>query len=96
MLLCAAGDIHGAMDRMYDNVVLFEEALGTRFEWVLHVGDFGAWPDPDRIDKAARRHDGAGDFPSWLAAGRAARRATVPGTANCKFTGRLIARLWTG
>lgn len=49
MLICAAGDIHGAMDRMYDDVLTFEAALGVRFEWVLHVGDFGVWPDPNRI-----------------------------------------------
>ncbi len=52
MLICAAGDIHGAMDRMYEDVLAFETALGVRFEWVLHVGDFGVWPDVNRIDKA--------------------------------------------
>lgn len=41
MILCAAGDIHGAIDRMYEDVLAFEEALGVRFSWVLHVGDFG-------------------------------------------------------
>jgi len=49
MIICAAGDIHGAMDRMYEDVLAFESALGVRFEWVLHVGDFGVWPDPKRI-----------------------------------------------
>lgn len=77
MLLCAAGDIHGAMDRMYDDVLTFEAALGERFDWVLHVGDFGVWPDANRIDRAARKHDGAGDFPAWLADGRTAPRRTV-------------------
>jgi hypothetical protein len=38
------GDIHGAMDRLYDDVLAFEEALGVRFDYVLHVGDFGIWP----------------------------------------------------
>jgi len=40
MFICAAGDIHGAMDRLYDDVLAFEEALGVRFDCVLHVGDF--------------------------------------------------------
>ena len=77
MLLCAAGDIHGAIGRLYDDVLAFENALGRRFEWVLHVGDFGVWPDPDRVDKATRKHEGAGDFPSWFAERRAVPRKTI-------------------
>ncbi len=77
MLLCAAGDIHGAIDGMYDDVLAFENVLGNRFEWVLHVGDFGIWPDPNRIDRATRKYDGAGDFSAWLANRRAAPRRTV-------------------
>jgi predicted phosphodiesterase len=77
MIICAAGDIHGAFDRMYEDVLAFETALGVRFEWVLHVGDLGVWPTPSRIDKATRNHDGAGDFPEWWAERRAAPRRTV-------------------
>jgi hypothetical protein len=67
MFICAAGDIHGAMNRLYDDILAFEKALGVPFDYVFHVGDFGVWPDPDRIDKATRKHDGAGDFPVWFA-----------------------------
>jgi predicted phosphohydrolase len=77
VLICAAGDIHGAIDRMFDEILAFESALGVRFDCVLHVGDFGIWPDPRRIDRATRRHDGAGDFSKWLAARRAAPRRTI-------------------
>lgn len=77
MILCAAGDTHGAIDRLYDDVLRFEAALEVRFDHVLHVGDFGVWPDPDRIDRATRRHDGAGDFPAWHGGGRAVPRPTV-------------------
>ena len=77
MLICAAGDIHGAMDQLYSDVLAFEYSLGVRFDHVLHVGDFGVWPDPDRVDKATRKHEGAGDFPVWFAEGRAAPRPTV-------------------
>ena len=35
MILCGAGDIHGALDRMYAGVLAFEVALGVRFEWLL-------------------------------------------------------------
>ena len=41
MLICAAGDIHGAMDRLYQDVFAFEASLGIRFDYILHVGDFG-------------------------------------------------------
>src|SRR5690349_20446388 len=59
MLLCAAGDIHGAIERLYRDVLAFENALGRPFELVLHVGDFGIWPDAGRVDRATREHDGA-------------------------------------
>ena len=77
MLICVAGDIHGAINRFYDDVLAFEMSLGVTFEWVLHVGDFGIWPDPERIDRAARSHDGAGDFSEWLRAGRRAPRQSL-------------------
>jgi hypothetical protein len=47
MLICAAGDIHGSMDRLYHDVFAFEASLGIRFDYVLHVGDFGIWPAAD-------------------------------------------------
>lgn len=77
VLICAAGDIHGAMEHLYSDVLAFEAALGARFDWVLHVGDFGIWPDPEKIDRGTRNHDGAGDFSKWLAAGRPMPRRTV-------------------
>lgn len=77
MILCAAGDIHGGLDRMYAGVLALEAALSVRFDWVLHVGDFGVWPNPDRVDGATRRHDGAGDFAAWFAEQRRAPRPTL-------------------
>jgi hypothetical protein len=77
MFLCAAGDIHGGLDRMYSDVLAFESSLGVRFAAVLHVGDFGIWPDPQRVDRATRRHEGAGDFPRWYMERREAPRPTV-------------------
>jgi predicted phosphohydrolase len=77
MILCAAGDIHGALDRLYDDVQRFEDQLCVQFDWVLQVGDFGVWPDPARIDRASRNHDGAGDFAKWLEQARAAPRRTI-------------------
>jgi predicted phosphodiesterase len=77
MLLCAAGDIHGALDRLYDDVRAFEASLGARFDHLLHVGDFGIWPDPARVDRATRNHEGAGDFPRWIGERRAAPVPTL-------------------
>lgn len=77
MMLCTAGDAHGALDRLYADVLDLERAIGVSFDWVLHVGDFGIWPDPDRVDKATRHHDGAGDFPRWIADAHEAPRRTV-------------------
>lgn len=77
MILCAAGDIHGAIARFYADVLAFEAELGLRFDHVLHVGDFGIWPDAERVDKATRNHDGAGDFPAWQTEQRAVPRPTV-------------------
>lgn len=77
MLICAAGDIHGAINRFYDDVLAFETSIGATFDWILHVGDFGIWPDPERLDRATRNHDGAGDFYEWLGAMRPVPRRTV-------------------
>jgi hypothetical protein len=31
MFICAAGDTHGAIDRLYEDVLAFETVLGVRF-----------------------------------------------------------------
>ena len=55
---------------MVQIVEALEAQLERRFDLVVQVGDFGVWPDPDRVDEATRRHGGAGDFPRWLASKR--------------------------
>ena len=77
MILCAAGDAHGALDHLYAEVRAFEAALNVVFEYVLHVGDFGIWPEPARVDRATLKHDGAGDFPAWHLARLPVPRPTV-------------------
>src|SRR5215204_5075210 len=76
MILCASGDTHGALDRLYADVADFERSLQVSFEALLHVGDFGVWPDPQKVDRATREHEGAGDFPRWVAAGQGPPRPT--------------------
>lgn len=53
MILCAT-DIHGALDQFYEDVPAFEDALGVRFAWVLHVDDFHVWLNPDRMQSSGR------------------------------------------
>lgn len=77
MLICAAGDIHGKIDRLYTEVETFEHRLGRSFDLVAQVGDFGIWPDPARVDRATREHDGAGDFPLWYGVRQRAPRRTI-------------------
>jgi predicted phosphodiesterase len=76
-IICVAGDIHGEMASLYEDVLAFEIDLGVRFAWVLHVGDFGVWPDPTQVDRATRKHDGAGEFSAWLGEDREVPRKTV-------------------
>lgn len=76
MILCVSGDTHGALERLYADVDDFERSLKVHFEALLHVGDFGVWPDPERVDRATRDHEGAGEFPRWLAEGRGVPRPT--------------------
>lgn len=45
MLICPARDIHGAVERMYQDDLTFEDSLGVRFDGVLQVGDLGVRPD---------------------------------------------------
>ncbi len=92
MLLCAVGDSHGHLDAMYSIVEALERELGEEVDLVLQVGDFGVWPDPQRLDEATRRHGGAGDFPQWLAQGRAAPRPTIFIPGNHEDFGWLIER----
>jgi hypothetical protein len=77
LFLCAAGDIHGALDQLYRDVLAFEDGLGQRFDFVLHVGDFGIWPDPETVDRATREHEGAGDFPTWHVSASPVPRRTI-------------------
>jgi len=67
-MICLAGDCHGSICFLYEQVAAFEEILHAKFEAVIQVGDIGVWPDPERLDRATRKHDGAGDFAELLSA----------------------------
>lgn len=69
MIVCAIGDAHGALDRMYDDAMMLAHRCNVRIEHVLHVGDLGVWPDHATLDKATHRRGIPGDFHRWLARG---------------------------
>ena len=81
LLICAAGDCHGQLDRMYDTFAHMEATVGRQVDLVLQVGDLGVWPDPDRLDRATRERGDIGDYARWATEGRAVPRPTlfVPG-----------------
>ena len=54
MLVCVAGDTHGELGRLYQIVDVLERQAGRAVDVVLQVGDFGVWPDPNRLDEATR------------------------------------------
>jgi hypothetical protein len=89
-LICAVGDVHGHIDAMYRIVDELERELDRVVDLVLQVGDFGIWPDPQRLDEATRRHGGAGDFPRWLAEHRHAPRPTIFIAGNHEDFGYLL------
>lgn len=74
MLICAVGDAHGEFDAMYAAVEALESEVGRRVACVVHVGDFGVWPDPDHLDEATERHGDRGGFRTLLRAGSVPRR----------------------
>lgn len=74
MRVCVAGDTHGELDRLYDIVDALERSSGRAVDLVLQVGDFGVWPDPQRLDEATRRHGDRGEFRRLLTLGRVPRR----------------------
>jgi len=76
MLLAVGGDIHGKLNIFFRDILALEKQLGLRFDHVLHVGDFGIWPDPSKVDKATRKHNEAGDFPHWFKNNTSAPRPT--------------------
>jgi hypothetical protein len=74
MLIAAAGDAHGEFDALYNAVARLEADVGREVACVLHVGDFGVWPDPSHLDEATRKHGDSGGFRKLLDRGMVPRR----------------------
>jgi len=73
MLIAAVGDAHGEFESMYAAVLALEAQVGRAVAYVLHVGDFGVWPDPAHLDEATEKHGDSGGFRTLLARGQVPR-----------------------
>lgn len=56
MIIAVFGDVHGALDRMYLLCKQWETRTGNTIDHVLQIGDIGAFPDKNNVDRATRRH----------------------------------------
>jgi hypothetical protein len=56
VIIAAAGPLNGHIRDLYTK-------LEPQTDWVLCTGSLGAWPDKSKINKASKKHGGAGDFP---------------------------------
>jgi len=61
-----AGDTLGRIDDLYRRIGQVAEDLGPP-DWVIHVGSFGIWPDPHRVDRSTRLHGSGNDFIRYYA-----------------------------
>lgn len=52
MKILCSGPIEGHLKSFYT------EAVKQSPNWILCSGDYGVWPDPQRMDKAAKKHAG--------------------------------------
>ena len=50
------GDIHGRISLMYTLAILWQQGSGVKLDGLLQVGDFGAFPNLFKLDKATKKH----------------------------------------
>src|ERR1041384_3270310 len=55
MILVVAGDIHGALDALYERVASWEARSGRKAELVLQSGDLGAFAGASTADPQTRK-----------------------------------------
>jgi Icc-related predicted phosphoesterase len=55
VLIAFVGDVHGRMFHALAALVMLQERLQRRFEFIVQVGDLG-FPDPARGDEASQRY----------------------------------------
>ncbi len=76
MNIFIAGDIHGELGPLYERVMSLEQRVGVKADWVLQTGNFGVWPDPQRIDRHTRQNNDV-DFYKYYLEHKGVPRPTV-------------------
>jgi hypothetical protein len=56
MLIGFVGDVHGHVFEALAAVITWQQRRGQRFDFLVQVGDMGAYPDPRRADEATVAH----------------------------------------
>lgn len=54
MILFFAADSYGQINKLYNKIAEKVQDIGAEPEWIIHVGSFGIWPDPKRVDRPTR------------------------------------------
>lgn len=65
MRVAVAGAIDGDIVKFYEEV----DKIPGPLDWILCTGNFGVWPDRNRIDKATRLKGKVGDFAKLYVSG---------------------------
>ena len=55
MILAIAGDLHGALDALFDRIRSWEARSGRRIDLILQCGDLGAFTSRSALDGKTRR-----------------------------------------
>lgn len=81
MIILLSGAVYGQINRFYDKVLQIEKEIGAQADWVLQTGNFGVYPDPDKISATMREREIPGDFAKIYINGEGLPRPTlfVPG-----------------
>jgi hypothetical protein len=56
MLIGFIGDVHGKVFDALAAVAIWQRRSGRQFDFIVQVGDMGAYPDPERADAPTRRY----------------------------------------
>lgn len=56
MIIGVFGDVHGALDAVYEAVARWEYSNSKEIQYILLAGDLNCFPDLSRIDKTTRKH----------------------------------------
>lgn len=56
MIVAFLGDTHGNINLMFQKAADWELRTGVHLDFLVQVGDFGVWPNPESVDEMSRKH----------------------------------------